>query len=98
MQTYLEKDNNTHKLRIVGEMTLSHASTLKTALVNALADCDTLEIELTEVTEIDSSGVQLLLFLKREANTTQQQLRLRAPSAVVMEMLKFYHLVKEQSL
>lgn len=93
MQTYLEKNNKTHKLRIVGEMTLSHASTLKAALLNALADCYTLEIELTEVTEIDSSGLQLLLLVKREANTAQQQLRLCAPSAVVMELLTFYHLV-----
>jgi anti-sigma B factor antagonist len=72
------------QLRVAGEMTIYAASELKAALVEHLrAHSAPLVLNLAEVTEIDSSGLQLLLMLRRESPALQ----IADASAVVRDTL-----------
>jgi hypothetical protein len=51
------------------------------------------EIDLSGVTEIDTSGVQLLMLAKRSAQAQQLGLRLSAPSAAVTALFELLDLV-----
>lgn len=53
-------------LSIDGGMTIYQAAELKTLLLNKLSKVSTLEIDLSAVSEIDTTGLQLLLALRRE--------------------------------
>lgn len=77
------------RLRIEGEMTIFRAAELKPQL---LADPPPHEIELDGVTEIDTSGVQLLLLAQREARAAGRALHLLAPSAAVSAAIDLLHL------
>lgn len=83
------------RVRIAGEMTIYSASDLKPKLLGALADCRELEISAAEVTEMDTSGVQLLLLAKQEAARAGKTLRLVAPSPAVQDVLACYRLAAD---
>ncbi len=57
-------------LDINGGMTIYEAEHLKTELQQALAEAQYLTVNLTAVSEIDTTGLQLLLALKRLSNVT----------------------------
>jgi len=77
-------------LRIEGEMTIYRAAELKgvldDALAAAVAGAQALILDLSQVTEFDSAGVQLLLVARREAERHGQALRLAACSPAVHEV------------
>jgi Predicted NTP binding protein (contains STAS domain) len=54
------------RLRLSGELTIYQAAAAKAALRQALEAATTLEVDLAAVTELDSAGLQLLLWLKAE--------------------------------
>jgi anti-anti-sigma factor len=72
-------------LPIEGEMTIYRAAELKDIVLAALAAAPALDIELRQVEEIDTSGVQLLLLARREAARDGKPLRLVGHSAPVRE-------------
>ncbi len=79
--------------RIEGEMTIytvaEHAGKLR-------ENCDTqngMALDLEKVTEIDSSGVQLLVALKKQLEGTESGLSLKNPSKSVQEVLMLTNLV-----
>jgi anti-sigma B factor antagonist len=75
------------QLRIAGEMTIYTAADLKGQIVTALNEADALEIDLSEVSEIDTSGLQLLLLVKREAAQHGKSATLVGHSHAVIECL-----------
>lgn len=72
--------------QIIGEMNIYHASQLFEHLHPLLSSGKNLEIDLSGVTEFDSSGLQILLIAKREALTNQQKLQLIKPSTPVLNV------------
>lgn len=75
-------------LVIDGEMTIHRAAELKPVLLDVLrTPAATVELDLSNVTEIDSSGIQLLLLLQNAARTEQRALHLRAVSEPVQHVL-----------
>ncbi|WP_443094347.1 STAS domain-containing protein [Pseudoduganella chitinolytica] len=78
-------------LCIEGEMTIYRAAELKDVLFDALrqatADARALALDLSQVTEFDSAGVQLLLMARREAQRQGHPLQLVAHSPAVREVL-----------
>jgi len=81
------------RISIDGEMTIYRAAELKERLVDALAECDALlEVNLAEVTEIDTAGIQVLMLIKREALATGRELRLLAHSRPVVAALELLNL------
>ena len=79
-------------LRLAGELTVYHATELKQALFPLPAGNAPVEIDLANVSEIDTAGVQLLLLLRREALALGRGVRLIATAAAVDEALKLLDL------
>jgi anti-anti-sigma factor len=86
-------DDATTRLYLDGNLTIYEASAHKDRLISALADCQILELDLSEVAEMDSSGFQLLVLAKQEAGRLGKHLRLVAHSAAVREVLMFFDMV-----
>lgn len=75
-----------------GALTIYEAAASKKILIDALAGAGELEIDLSQVTEIDTAGMQLLVLLKREAQAAGKPLRLAAHSPASLDVLDRYNL------
>lgn len=73
-------------LSIEGELTIYRAEELCATLKAALAAGNDLEVNLGDVTEMDSAGVQLLIAAKRAATAMQREMRLVEHSPAVREV------------
>jgi anti-anti-sigma factor len=76
--------------RIDGEFTIYRAAELAVAMKAALADVPAggaLALDLSEVTEMDCAGVQLLLSARRSADESGRALRLSGRSTAVDDVL-----------
>lgn len=72
-------------LAVEGEMTIYRAAELHPALLDMVRTQDAPVLDLTDVTEFDSAGVQLLLVARREAERLGKRLALRGASAAVRD-------------
>jgi anti-anti-sigma factor len=80
------------RIGIAGEMTIYTAAQLKESLLSAMADCAELEMNLGQVSEIDTAGLQLLALAKREAADKNKPLHFVAHSQAVLDMLDLCNL------
>jgi len=81
----------TTSLVLDGELTIYRAAELRETLIAALAGVGegaALELDLTEVSELDSAGVQLLMAAKKSAQAAQRDLRLVGHSPAVLEIFE----------
>lgn len=92
MQIEIEQHGEHCILRLQGDLILAHATELKDPLLDTLTDCQQLEVDLADVSDIDTAGMQLLLLLKREAVATEKTCRLSNHSSVIVDMLETYQL------
>ena len=79
--------------RVEGEMTIYNAEALKEKLAPVLADKRPLEINLADVSEIDSAGVQLLMLAKKERAAQEHKLTLTEHSPAVVDVFELMDLV-----
>lgn len=86
-------DPATTRLFLEGNITIYEAPSIKDRLLSALADCRVLELDLSQVGEIDTAGFQLLVLAKREATYQGKTLNLVAHSVAVREVLDFLNMV-----
>ncbi len=80
------------RLLLDSELTINHALPLKQQLLQALERSDTLELDLSQVSDIDTAGLQLLLLAKREAARGNKRLAIVAHNPVVRQTLDFCNL------
>lgn len=80
-------------LQVEQEMSIYTCADLKDPLLEPLANSRELMLDLSSVSEIDTSGVQLLLLLHREAIRRKVALHLTGMSSVVREALSLYGLL-----
>ena len=81
------------RLALEGELTIDGAAELQARLIAALADApEGLDIDLAAVTELDSSGVQLLMATHRAARASDRTVTLCAPSDAVRDLLDLFDL------
>lgn len=78
--------------RIEGEMTIYNAAACRQQLLACLEDCRGAEIDLAGVSDIDSSGVQLLILAKRAGAARAAPVRLVAHSPAVQEIIDLFQL------
>lgn len=80
------------RLAIQGELTIFTAADLRQQLLDALASGQEVDVDLSEVSEIDSAGLQLLVAAKREAAACYRQLHFTGHSQAVFEALELCQL------
>lgn len=81
-----------NRLVIVEDMTIYNALDQKNRMVAALGAGDGVELDLSQVAEIDSAGLQLLILTKREAARLGKRMSIVAHSPAVRQTLDFCNL------
>ncbi len=92
MPIVTETSGQVARVCISGEMTIYEAAGLKRELLRAVADHAEVEIDLSRVGELDTSGFQLLVLAKREAAKAGHTLRLVEHSEPVREVLNLFRM------
>lgn len=82
-------------LAITEDLTIYHALDLKQVLLDALATTSELELNLSQVSEMDTAGLQLLILLKKEALRAGKQVRIVAHSQAVSSVIDFCNMAAE---
>lgn len=81
-----------------GDMTIYQAAALKAALLAPWpADGAALALDLTNVTEMDTCGLQAVLMLRRRAQTEGRDLNIVAVSAAAREALELSGLHEQEA-
>lgn len=81
-----------HTLHIEGELTIYRAAELKAELLAAVAQHNRLAIDLSQVSEFDTAGVQVLMLAKQAARAAEGELQLQAHSPAVLEVMQLLDL------
>lgn len=83
------------RIAISGEMTIYAAASLKQQLFELMqSGQQPLEVDLSQVTALDTSGLQILLMLPRVAGERGHACRVVAASAAVREVLRLCGLTR----
>lgn len=82
-----------NRLCLAQDLTIYHAIEQKADLLAALEVADGLELDLSQVSEIDTAGLQLLILAKREAAQRNKSMSIVAHSPAVHETLDFCNLM-----
>jgi anti-sigma B factor antagonist len=80
------------RLDIKGELNIFTAAELRLQLLEALATSTELEVDLAQVGEIDSAGLQLMLATKREAASRNLAVHFTGHSPAVCDALELLKL------
>lgn len=72
---------------VEGEMTIYTAAELKQVMSELVDEALEVEIDLSRVSEIDTSGVQLLMMIKKYRKKSEKELRITGQSLQVKEAL-----------
>ena len=76
-------------LRVDGEMTIYRANEVaQTLFAAARAKTGDVSLDMSEVTEFDTSGLQLVLMVRRMVEANGHRLELVQPSECVLEVLE----------
>ena len=79
-------------LMVCEDMTIYHALDLKQRLMAALEAHNHLELDLSQVSEIDTAGLQLLILTKREVARLNKMMTIVAHSPAVQQIIDFCQL------
>jgi anti-anti-sigma factor len=90
MEVRVEKDGGFRRLEIKTEMTIQNARGLKSVLLENLLEASEMEVDLSGVVEMDSSGFQLLVMLGREAEALGNVFRVSSHSRATQAVMDLY--------
>lgn len=80
------------RVKISGELTIYHATELKNELRDLIDRGNGLLLDLSEVSEFDTAGFQVLAWARREAERRGLALRIEKPSASVQQLFAAYRI------
>jgi len=92
MSVQVEKENGVVKFVIENNMTIFNAAELKKTILEALSEPSNIQLDLSQVSEIDSAGFQLLLMLKNESKSNNKEYQITACSPAVDSLLDLFNL------
>lgn len=92
MPLLYETQDDTAQVSIDGELTIYTAAELAAQLLPCLGNMPRMTLELSQVTEMDGAGLQLLLMALREASKAGTELTLTGRSKAVTETLELCNL------
>lgn len=81
-------------IKIDDEMTIYTVLEQKNSLLSCLLAGQTVSLDLSMVSEIDSAGIQLLIFLKKEAQRIESKLTFFHHSMAVFEVIDLFNLTE----
>jgi len=87
--------SSSQPLVVTNDLTIYHALELKPTLLDALANTQELELNLSQVSEMDTAGLQLLILLKKEAQRAGKCVRIVAHSQAVSSVIDFCNMAAE---
>lgn len=79
-----------YQLEIEGDMTIYEAGELKELFVSVLGNHKHINVNLSAVSEIDSSGLQLMVSLKNDAEEQDKQVQFSSHSQAVIDFLDLF--------
>lgn len=85
-----KKDKGNVSIAVEGEMTIYSARELLTDLSKYLDKIKNIEIDLSKVTKIDTSGFQLLSMARKEVESKDKTFKIVKPSIDVTRIFKLY--------
>ncbi|VAW77347.1 hypothetical protein MNBD_GAMMA13-272 [hydrothermal vent metagenome] len=83
------------KAKVGDDMTIYTACEMKDKLLQKLAKCQEMELDLSQVAEFDTAGFQLLVLLKREAERNEIPLLVKNHSPVVLDIFELYQVTEQ---
>lgn len=90
MHIVVEQRADALHISLVGEANIYAASQLQQSLQEAVVLDRAIHIDLSQVSAIDTAGLQQLYLAKREANTRGQLLQLVEHSAATLEVIDLF--------
>lgn len=81
-----------HRVAIDGDFTIVNACAIREQLLAALDQADETEVDLSQVAEIDSAGLQLMIAAKRHATQLGKSLRFTDHSPAALDALDLTNL------
>jgi len=87
-----EQEDGSTIIAIKDEMVIYNVLEQKNLLYPHIKPEHELQIDLSDVSEIDSAGIQLLIFLKNEATRQQTELSFINHSQAVVEVVEIFNL------
>jgi len=78
------------QITIEGDMTIYSACEMRDELQKLLDKCNSMEFDLSGVSELDTSGFQLLLQVKKQSNAAGKEVLMSSHSPAVLEVLELY--------
>jgi anti-anti-sigma factor len=90
MNISVEKNDLQTSVALAGDINIYSAAELKNELLSCVAESSNLEIDLSEVNEFDSAGLQILILAKREAKRVECELKMKAHSQSVLQLFELY--------
>jgi len=94
-EVHIREESGRRLASLSGELNIYAAAAAREELFALLGAAEPLELDLGEVGDFDSSGVQILLMLKREAQRLGRQLTFVNHAPSVREVLDLLNLVAE---
>jgi anti-sigma B factor antagonist len=88
-------NNELCTISISGEMSIYTAKLTQEALMELLQSGEEIHLNLSEVNEIDSVGIQLLISLKKYAHEKNIVLQFHAHSQCVLDLIDLYNIAAE---
>ena len=88
MENTTENTGDPCHLRLEGEVTIFTAAETKARLLEPLSRCPQVDVDLSQVSELDSAGLQLMILAKREAAVLGKNIRFVAHSPAVVDVLE----------
>lgn len=89
---HLEAKTSAARIALDQDLTIYNGASVKMQLLEALEANELLELDLSQVAEIDTAGIQLLVLAKRESLRHKRSLRIVAHSPAVRDAIDFFDL------
>jgi len=83
----MDRNRSARQVALAGEVTIFTAEEIRRQLLAAIDGEDDVDVDLSQVTEIDTAGVQLIVAALREAAQRGRELSFTAGSAPVVEVM-----------
>ncbi len=92
MNLQIEVQGQVCKITIFGELTINYIREFYDEVLEAIKNYVVIEMDLFNVTEVDSSGLQLMMLIKRKMNEKSKNLSFINHSEPVLNLLELSNL------